>query len=81
MTPNSDTEKKFWISIDSCPHGVFAICLEDTGGSMRLTARRCCGRWTTQTEFPLGSECLRRVIAELACALGEMEAQSDDTEL
>lgn len=58
------------LSLDKCPHGMFAIALndEDKGIGTRLTPHKCCGRWDMVKTWKLTGDQLRDIANEFACA-------------
>jgi hypothetical protein len=58
------------ISLDKCPHGMFAISLndEDKGFGTRLTPNKCCGRWEMVVTWKLTGDQLREIANEFSCA-------------
>lgn len=44
------------LSIDKCPHGTYAISVNNDGIGTRLTSHKCCGRWDIVKEFSMTPE-------------------------
>ena len=47
------------LSIDKCPHGTYAIAVNDDSGGTRLTTGKCCGRWDLMKQWLMTPEQLR----------------------
>jgi len=46
------------LSLDKCPHGMFAIALNDEDKKIgtRITSNKCCGRWNMMKTWKLTGE-------------------------
>ena len=53
------------LSIDRCPHGTYAIAVNDDIGGTRLTTGKCCGRWDVVKNYDMTPKKLREVAATL----------------
>lgn len=51
------------LTIDKCPHGTFALALDDDekGCGTRLTPTKCCGRWDRVKSWPMDDAALRAI--------------------
>jgi hypothetical protein len=56
------------LSLDKCPHGMFAISLNSEHSGTRLTPNKCCGRWDEVKSWKLTSTQLREIANEFTCA-------------
>lgn len=70
---------QYALVLNLCPHGVESISLDDSnGGGTRLTAAKCCGRWTVATEFPMSVAALREAAECFTNAENDMESTNEN---
>ncbi len=63
------------LTIDKCPHGVFAVGLDDDNNNhgVRLSPQKCCGRWDRIKAWPMTAANLRAVSEELEQAADDLD--------
>lgn len=64
------------LTIENCPHGVFAVSLDDGDKSrgVRLSPQKCCGRWDRVKAWPMTAANLRAIAEELEQAAEDIDS-------
>ena len=64
------------LSLDKCPHGMFAIALNDEDKKIgtRITSNKCCGRWNMMKTWKLTGKQLREITNEFMCTADDENA-------
>lgn len=56
------------LTINRCPHGTYAISVDDDGGGTRVTPSKCCGRWDVIKEWDLTDSMADEIIEQMHVA-------------
>ncbi len=76
MSVNVEQIVMRYLTIMQCPHGAYAISVDDDNGGIRIAGDRCCNIWNDVKRFPMTPTTLRESANELECAAEQMEIES-----